>query len=158
MRLRVVYCMNTVIPNVVMLYDGLCGVCQQSVRLVKRLDRQQRIEYLDARDWLTVSARFPTLDREAILGLIHVISPDGRVTVGFEGVRSLARYLSLLRWVAPLLYLPGMTWLGSRVYGWVARNRLQISKVLGWHIDPCEDGVCRIDSPRSPHRSVNHIR
>jgi predicted DCC family thiol-disulfide oxidoreductase YuxK len=125
----------------VMVYDGACGLCTSSMRVVRRLDWRQRIEYLDAQDWATVQRRYPTLDREAILGLIHVITPDGRILVGYPGVRALLRELPLLMVLYPLLFLPGITWLGPRVYDWIAARRYWFNRVFG---DPCTDGVCRV--------------
>jgi predicted DCC family thiol-disulfide oxidoreductase YuxK len=44
--------------------------------------------------------------------------------------------LPLLWAVAPLLYLPGVPWLGQKVYLWVARNR--------FNLVPCHDGGCAV--------------
>ena len=46
------------------------------------------------------------------------------------------RRLPLLWLSAPLLYLPGVPWLGQCIYLWVARNR--------FNLVPCRDGVCDI--------------
>ena len=45
----------------VMLYDGLCALCQQSLRMIKPLDWRGAIEYLNLQEWETVKARFPQL-------------------------------------------------------------------------------------------------
>jgi predicted DCC family thiol-disulfide oxidoreductase YuxK len=47
----------------VVLYEGLCALCVQSVRWVKRVDWRQAITYTDLQDWTTVHARYPQLDR-----------------------------------------------------------------------------------------------
>lgn len=130
----------------VMVYDGNCGLCTTSMRLVRWLDWLARIEYLDAQDWTRVAARYPQLDREAVLGLIHVVQRNGQIRVGYAGVRALVRDLPLLAWLYPLLYLPGVTWLGPRIYGWVAANRYRFNWLLGTP-DPCQDGVCSTHVP-----------
>ncbi len=131
----------------VMIYDGQCGLCVGSMKAVRRLDWRSRIETVDAQDWAAVHARYPQLDREAILGLIHVITPDGRVLIGYEGVRHLIRYLPLVAWLYPLLCLPGITWLGPRLYAWVADHRYWVNRLFG-RPHPCADGLCRAHPPR----------
>lgn len=126
----------------IMIYDGQCSLCNGSRRIVERLDWLNRVEMLDAQDWQTVHARYPQLDRAAILGLIHVITPKGRVLVGYEGVRHLLGRLPVLAWLYPLLFLPGITWLGLRVYNWVASHRYRFNRILGLPAD-CDHHVCR---------------
>jgi predicted DCC family thiol-disulfide oxidoreductase YuxK len=45
-------------------------------------------------------------------------------------------------WMYPLMFLPGITWLGPRVYRWVARRRYALNRLLGNPL--CEDGTCKI--------------
>jgi predicted DCC family thiol-disulfide oxidoreductase YuxK len=137
----------------VVVYDGLCGLCTQSVWLIKRLDWLRRLEYLDAQDWPTVHARFPQLDQDAILGQIHMVTPDGRIYVGYEGMRRIIRYFPLVFWLYPLLFLPGITWLGPKVYQWIAAHRYQISRRLG-HPVSCENGTCKIHRPAQARQNV----
>ncbi len=136
----------------VMIYDGLCGLCISSMRAVRRLDWLKRIDYVDAQDWGRVVEQLSSLsvrlDQEAVLGLIHVVTPDERVHVGFAGVRALVRELPLLVWLYPLLGLPGVRWLGPRVYAWIAANRYRFNQLLG-RPDPCRNGTCRVHRPRS---------
>ncbi len=129
-------------PQTVVLYDGLCAVCSGSVRLLRRLDWRHRLEYVDVQDWVTVSARFPALDRDAALGQIHVIRPDGQVFVGYAGMRQLAGRLPLVAWLYPLLFLPGIRWLGLRVYRWVAARRYRLNRLFGRPI--CDTSTCKI--------------
>lgn len=132
----------------VMIYDGACGLCTTSQRLAQRLDWLHRIEYLDAQTVEAVQARFPKLDADAILGAIHVITPDGQVHVGYAGVRALTRQLLPVLWLYPLLGLPGIRWLGSKVYNWVAANRYRLNWLLGTP-DPCVEGRCAVHPPGS---------
>jgi predicted DCC family thiol-disulfide oxidoreductase YuxK len=41
-----------------------------------------------------------------------------------------------------LLQVPGMSWVGERVYGWIARNRYTINRLLG--VPVCETDSCAI--------------
>lgn len=125
----------------IMLYDGLCVLCTQTQRAVQVLDWLGRIERLNAQDHNTVMERFPALEGEDILGEIYVQTRNGRWLVGFFGMRYLAQQMPLTWLILPLLYLPGMTWLGPKVYGWVAKRRYALNKLLG---NDCI-GTCKVD-------------
>lgn len=129
-------------PKIAALYDGNCLLCINTARVIRRLDWRGRIELSDVQDWSAVSARFPHLNREATLGAIHIITPQGTTLVGYEGMRHLAMQLPLTMWAAPLMYLPPIAWLGRRIYAWIARRRYAINRLFGRNI--CADGTCKM--------------
>ena len=47
--------------------------------------------------------------------------------------------------LAPLMYFPGVPWVGNKVYLWIAKNR--------YNLVPCDDGGCRIRSQDSGDRN-----
>lgn len=126
--------------RVAVLYDGMCVLCVNAVRLWRRLDWRKRLEFVDVQAWEEVQRRFPHLERSAALGAIHVIGADGARYTGYDGVRYMARHVPLLAWIAPLLYLPPIAWIGRRLYAWIARRRYAINRLFGRAI--CED-ACR---------------
>jgi predicted DCC family thiol-disulfide oxidoreductase YuxK len=133
----------TVVSNserVAVLYDGMCVLCVNSVRLWRALDWRKRLEFIDVQDWQRVQGRFPQVERSAALGAIHVIGSDGALYTGYDGVRYMARFAPLLAWLAPLLYLPPIAWLGRRVYAWIARRRYAINRLFGRAV--CDE-ACR---------------
>ena len=115
------------------LYDGRCELCQRSVGILRRLDWLGRLRYADARDPANIPA---ALDPGRLLEEMHAVGPDGRVDHGFAAFRRIAWLLPPLWPVVPLLYVPGVPWVGQRLYLWVARNR--------FHLVPCHDGQCRV--------------
>jgi predicted DCC family thiol-disulfide oxidoreductase YuxK len=123
------------------LYDGQCPLCLKSVGLLRRLDWLGRLDYVNARDRDRLPAGGPPFDRDRLLKEMHVLTPDGRrLYHGFAALRWIAWRLPLLWPVAPLLYVPGVPWLGQRLYLWIARNRFRLV--------PCHGGVCTLP-PRS---------
>ena len=54
---------------------------------------------------------------------MQLIEPDGWLTEGFFAVRRLSLRLPLLWPIAPLVWVPGMGWLGQRAYDGVANRR-----------------------------------
>jgi len=127
------------------IFDGRCVICQATRRVVSRLDWWRRVEFVDLHDG-QARARFASLglDEEALMGAIHVV--DGpRVFVGFAGTRRMLRELPLAWPVWLLLSLPGMGWLGAKVYGWIARHRYAVNRWMGVDLAACdEDGLCKL--------------
>ncbi|HKW94491.1 MAG TPA: DCC1-like thiol-disulfide oxidoreductase family protein [Methylomirabilota bacterium] len=111
-------------PPLAVLYDGSCGLCNRTIAILRALDVFDRLEVRDVLgDWPAVSARWPILDQPACLEDMHVITNYGRIYTGFYGYRALAWYLPLAWLVLPLLYTPGVPFIGVRVYSFVARRR-----------------------------------
>jgi predicted DCC family thiol-disulfide oxidoreductase YuxK len=106
------------------IYDGSCGLCGKTVAVLRRLDLFHRLEFYDAlADWPRVRADFPSLVQEDCLKTMHVVTDRGRVETGFDAYRAIAWSLPLTFPIAPLLYAPGVPWLGRKVYAAVAARR-----------------------------------
>lgn len=119
----------------IVLFDGECEFCRHSVRILKRLDWLGRLHFQSALDG-HLPAGTAALDRRR-LDELHLLTPDRtRVLAGFEAFRWMAWRLLITFPLAPLLYVPGVLWLGNKVYRWVAKNRFDLV--------PCKHGVCRL--------------
>lgn len=104
-------------------YDGHCPFCLKSVSILKKLDWLQRLDYQNVHG-------LPFL-LPKMLDEMHLLTVDG-IYNGFEACRKLTWQLPLLWPLAPFLYIPGVPWVGQRIYLWIARNRT------------CKDGVCKL--------------
>ena len=110
------------------LFDGHCPLCKRTVRALGVFDLFARLDFLDFRrlDLADYNRRhglaltIEDLDRE-----MYVIS-RGKSYIGYYGYRVLAMALPAFWLVSPLLYIPGVSWLGERVYGYIASNRLAL--------------------------------
>jgi predicted DCC family thiol-disulfide oxidoreductase YuxK len=121
----------------IVLYDGMCALCQRSVSLLKRLDWLKRLHYQDCRDSANLPPCDAPLDPKRLLEQMHLVTPDRkRAHAGFAAFRWMAWRMPVTWGIAPLLYLPGAGWLGNKIYRWVARNR--------YNLVPCKDGVCTL--------------
>ncbi len=128
-------------PKAVVLFDGDCAFCQRSVRILKSLDWFKRLTTQNARDQERWPAAAEPLSLPRMLEEMHLITPDRRKTyAGFSAFRWMVWRLPLTVPMAPLLYLPGVLWLGNRVYRWIAKNR--------YSLVPCHDGVCQIPAKK----------
>lgn len=126
------------------IFDGKCVICQSTRKTVKVLDWAKRVEFLDLHQHDLVAQRFPELDQAALMGEIHVIA-DQRLYAGFAGTRRMLKEIPLGYPLWLLLHLPGMNWLGPRIYRFIARHRYAINRLVGRELDQdCVDGVCKI--------------
>lgn len=117
------------------IYDGYCGLCNQTVKVLGALDWLGRLVYLDATKLEQVRTTFPALPTDRLLEEIHIVNNTGRYWTGYEGARRVAWALPSLWLLAPAMYVPGVTWLGRRIYRYVAANRAR---------NLCEDGTCAV--------------
>ena len=120
----------------IVLFDGQCPLCRKAVSLLGRLDWRGRLHFRDCRDTPNLPATSPPLSAARLLEEMHLVTPRGKVYAGYAAFRWMAWRVPVLWPVAPFLYLPGVPWLGHRVYLWVARRR--------YRLVPCEHGVCRL--------------
>lgn len=105
-----------------LVYDGDCGICTTSARLVTRLGLRADVVV----PWQR--ADLATLDLTAAQCQEAVqFVEDGRVTSGHEAIaRLLLRSAWWWRPIALPLLVPPMSWLAARVYRWVADNRYRL--------------------------------
>jgi len=95
--------------EVTVYYDGGCPLCLREIGLMRRLDRRERIDFIDVQDPETACP----LDRETLLARFHAREGD-RMLSGAAAFAAMWRQIPLLR---PL--------------GLLARNRL-VLKILEW--------------------------
>ncbi|SRR5260370_40033168 len=114
------------------IFDGQCGFCIRSLRVVRALDIRAALRFHDANRAETLEL-FPEL-RGATLAEAMYAYVQGEVPHrGFYAFRRVL-WSSPLMWpLIPLFYFPGVSFLGERVYAWVARNRNSFG---------CESDLC----------------
>jgi len=110
------------------LFDGQCPLCNRTIRVMGFFDLFARLEFLDFRslDLAEYNRRHAlALTLEALDREMYVIS-RGQAYVGYYGYRVMAPALPAFWPLVPLLFVPGVSWVGERVYGYIARNRLAL--------------------------------
>lgn len=118
------------------LYDGHCRFCCGQIAILRRLDWGGRLAFRSYHD-PDVARDFPEIPPECLERQMYVVDPKGLARGGAEAVRYLSRRLLPLWPLAVLLHVPGSLPLWTRLYAWVARNRLAIA-------GSCTDGSCRL--------------
>jgi predicted DCC family thiol-disulfide oxidoreductase YuxK len=130
-------------PDLTVLYDGSCSLCRASAERVHRFDTRHRVELLDLHQ-PSVAQRFPQVDREVAMRWMQAVDSAGDVFNGVDAWAQIGRLLpgwSLFAW---LLLVPGIHWLATKIYRWVARNRYR------WNRQVCTDNSCALHVPAPP--------
>ena len=109
-------------------YDGKCGMCRRSVRMLRRLDWFGRLAYQDS---TVLPEQELPVSRESSLVGMPMRTKEGGVLVGFPAVRRALRRTPIGCLPALLLYVPLVSHLGRAVYGVIAARRAR-------------DGVCEL--------------
>jgi len=116
-------------PKLRLLYDGDCPICVFEMRRLRSLDRRRRLDYEDIGAPGFDPRRYGT-SREALMGRMHALAPDGELLVGMDAIR--AAYTAVgLGWLLSPTRWPLLRGLADRAYLAFARHRYAISRALG---------------------------
>ena len=116
-----------------LLYDGDCPLCRREAQFLQKRNRLGRMAFEDIAAPGFDPATYHTT-REALMGVIHGVFPDGRMVTKLAVFREAYRAVGLGWLLAPTGW-PGLRWIADRGYEWFARNRLAIGR---WFGRPCE--------------------
>lgn len=106
-----------------LIYDGQCAFCIRVSKIVRALDVLGKLRFYDATDRDGVAAQFPMLAGADLDDAMYAVTEDGRIHRGFFAFRRWV-WTSPFTWpLVPLFYLPGSGFIGTRTYGWIAKNR-----------------------------------
>lgn len=109
--------------TIVVLYDGRCGFCKKSVFVLSMLDWLHRITFANYHDPNMKKQYAATIDLKDLNKEMHVLVTDGSYKKGFFAFRALAWHLPVAWICAPLLYVPGISMIGSKAYTYIADHR-----------------------------------
>lgn len=122
--------------QIVVLYDGWCAFCIQSIKSFQRLDFLKRIEFQSFRDENIV--RKYKIDINALENRIHSIKKsNGVVEDGIDSINRICKNTPLLWIVVPILSIFSAIGLGQKIYDWIASKRT-IFPTGGCDSDSCE--------------------
>ncbi len=125
-------------PALRVLFDGACPRCRASMALVTAADPDRVLEPIDLTA-VDVETVHPALTKKACMESMHVISRQGRVTAGFDAVRSIGAWLPPYWPLSMIAWFPGAAWVGRRVYNYLAMTRPRDI--------PCTDDHCGLHPP-----------
>lgn len=124
------------VAHPVVLFDGLCGMCDASVQCLLRLDRERRLRYIPLQDVrvasLAAQVTGPSGDYETMAVLYQ-----GQLFTRVAAYIELGRHVGRLRLVRLILRVVPAP-LANTAYGIIARHRHRFGGRLA---------ACRIPSP-----------
>lgn len=122
---------------ITVLYDGSCRLCRRSAFALGMMDAFHHLTLVDFRDASAKKKVAPHLHASQLDLAMHILLPErpaeasakvgGSIRTGYDAFRFMAWHLPALWPVAPVLYLPGVSHLGRKIYAWIAKNRLKCS-------------------------------
>ena len=111
------------------LYDGHCLLCIRSMTVIRYIDWFNCLAYTDLETiWPNKEKRYPGISLQECQKEMHLLLPDGTVHRGFFAFRKIIRYTPLLWPLLIVVYMPGMSWVGPKVYHCVASTRARIQQ------------------------------
>lgn len=126
------------VPNRVdLVFDGYCGFCTRSVRIIRRIDRHDRVNVLAGQ--AAGTHQRTGVSTEESVRAAWAVSPTGYRIAGAPAIAlsvavAIGCRLPLVAWKIPTV--PGLL---DRVYQWIADNRRRFRGDTPW----CEQRVRR---------------
>ena len=130
--------MTQLAPQITTYYDGGCPLCSKEIAHYQRMDRNQRVRWIDltqAADELVAAG----LDAATAMRRLHVRDTHGRTLSGVPAFvaiwHRLPRYRILAQLVEKLRLIRPLDWAYARFADWRFRRR-------------CRDGACEVGAVR----------
>lgn len=107
-------------------WDDSCRFCEQSKNKAQWLDWCNRLQIVGQSKVTTVPPAWvegynPELGDKGMF--IRPIGEPSKAYYGFYALRRLVWALPLTWVTVPVWYIPGVPWVGERIYAWIAANR-----------------------------------
>jgi predicted DCC family thiol-disulfide oxidoreductase YuxK len=106
-------------------FDASCPLCQREIALMRRLDRQGAIQFVDV---ARGDASCP-IDRATLLARFHA-REDGRIVSGAAAFAAMWRAIPLLRPLGLAARNPAVLAVLERLYGVFLRFRPRLQRVV----------------------------
>jgi predicted DCC family thiol-disulfide oxidoreductase YuxK len=119
------------------IYDGQCGLCIRSLKLISATDFRRVMRFHDSHRVETLE-HFPDLLGRNVAEAMFVVVEGEPVHRGFYAFRRLLWGNPPAWLLLPLFYFPGAGFVGTRIYAWVARNRTRLG---------CRTDFCSLPAP-----------
>jgi predicted DCC family thiol-disulfide oxidoreductase YuxK len=131
--------------RIIIIYDRHCMLCTRTVARLMTLRTTTNIESIPLQDERAAALLPEGYTEDQLSKEIHVIDMlNGLIFHGAEAMIYVMTKLPSLRFIAIIYRIPGMKWLASRIYRWVAKHRYD----LFGRTDDCDSGYCEIHHKR----------
>ena len=109
--------------NLSIIYDGHCGFCLRSRRVIEIFDPFGAFQFYDFHDQEAMKGKFPMIRPEEAEEAMIAVTEELKIFKGFYAFRQIM-WSSPWFWLfLPVFYFPGSSYVGNWLYAWIARNR-----------------------------------
>ena len=126
-------------------YDGKCAFCTGEMMRLAGWDRHQRLDFVDIAqpgfDPAPLGLALEDLNRE-----MASQTAQGQVLIGVDSMLAAYTLVGKGYLVWPLR-VPGLRQVLAFLYRQFARHRYTMSRLLGYKMPDCTDGVCGVGNP-----------
>src|SRR4029077_6569575 len=142
-----------------LLYDASCRFCDLGSKTVLKLLPVGTIDRADVND--SIIQQSYGINREAAQREMYLVNRSGKVS---HGVWAVGELLKLSRWAWPFAWLwsiPGFTYIGQKIYLWIADHRyLIMGRVYKAELDgdDCKDGTCSLHMGQSKRQKQSVVK
>ena len=84
------------------IYDNVCPYCREATKHIRDLDWEKKFKFISYRDPMTYKM-FPNLKIEECEKDVHMVTPDGKVLIGYQVFRKVIDNLTATKLLNPLL-------------------------------------------------------
>jgi predicted DCC family thiol-disulfide oxidoreductase YuxK len=128
----------------IILYDGVCNLCNSSVQFVIKHDRRGFFRFASLQSEMAATLLPTTADqREPLASVVYIF--DGQVYTKSTAALKIARHLDGL-WPALYIFIAVPKFIRDAVYNWIARNRYR------WF---GKQETCWMPTPELKHRFLS---
>jgi predicted DCC family thiol-disulfide oxidoreductase YuxK len=113
----------------VVLYDHACPMCRAEMQRLKRRDTTDRLRLVDIVD-KDFRAEAWGFSAQSLADALHARAPDRRWLIGMAAIRHVYAQVGLGWLLAPTGW-PLVGRMFDRLYAWIARNRMWVSRAWG---------------------------
>ena len=111
-------------PRFKFYYDVECPLCNKVVVIIKHFDIFNAVECITVQGNFQNDAALQNIDEETLLINIHGVTHKGKVSVGFWAYVQLFKAMGYTYPLGLIISLPGISFLGQKIYKFVAGNRI----------------------------------
>lgn len=113
----------------IVLYDHACPMCRAEMQRLKRRDATDCLRLVDIAD-KEFRAEAWGFSAQSLADALHTRAPDGRWLIGMAAIRHVYAQVGLGWLLAPTGW-PVVGRMFDRLYAWIARNRMWVSRAWG---------------------------
>jgi predicted DCC family thiol-disulfide oxidoreductase YuxK len=107
-------------------YDAECPLCSKVVVAIYHFDIFNTIRCATVQGHFQDDVAIAGIDEETLLINIHGVTRNGKVYVGFWAYVQLFKSMVYTYPIGLLISLPGISWIGKKIYNYIAGDRLTV--------------------------------